>query len=248
MSIALLDCDNGYLSIKDLSDNGAVQVYSCKTFQDTENVFWAFYRGQLAKPSLVVVDTITALASKTRQDVVLDPASKGANTLWSLGEAAVASQREWGISGDLVVRLLRNIYEMDIPSIFVAHEGERDDPMSGISKKAPDLQKMILSSVVCNADAIVRLKLSSLPIALPDGTIAPPGTRLLLLKPTGDSAVGVRAIRPLPEYIVNPTLNDFVTVLGGIEYFPHNTLLFGAPKSGKTSFACGADRRLQKAV
>jgi hypothetical protein len=244
MAIMLLDCDvSGHLSVLDLVQAGQVQAFPCKTFQDTENIFWAIYRNQLPKPDMIIVDTITALASKTRMDVVLDPASKGSQTLWNLGEAAVASQREWGICGDLVVRLLRNIFELDIPSIFIAHEGERSDPMSGIDKKSPDLQKAILGPVVSVADAIVRLKSSSLPLAGAGGVIHPPGTRQLMLNPTGDSAVGVRSIRKLPDYLINPVLGDLAAALGGWEYWPHNTLLFGPPKVGKTTFACGADRR-----
>jgi hypothetical protein len=244
MGIMLLDCDvSGHLSVIDMVQDGRVQAFPCKTFMDAENIFWSVYRGQLEMPSVIIVDTITALASKTRMDVVLDPASKGANTLWSLGEAAVASQREWGICGDLVTRLLRNIFELPCPSIFIAHEGERTDPMSGTDKKSPDLQKAILGPVVSVADAIIRLKASTLPLPGAGGIIHPPGTRLLCLNPTGDSAVGVRSIKRLPDYLINPVLGDFAEALGGWQYWPHNTLLFGPPKIGKTTFACGADRR-----
>lgn len=247
--VLLLDCDvSGHRSVLDYVKAGKIVAYPCKSFQDTETVFWALYRRQIPLPKLIIVDTITALAEKTRQDVVLDPEKKGATGIWELGDAVVANKREWGIAGDYVNRLLRNIVELDIPSIFVAHEGERDDVMSGVAKMTPNLQKMILGNVVANADAIVRLRPSPLPLVDAAGNTFPPGTRQLLLRPTGDSSVGVRAVRPLPEYLIEPTLEDFAQALGGWEYFPHNLLVYGPPKTGKTTFATGVNRRNNSAA
>lgn len=251
------DCDRGtgHHSVSDLVQAGVVVSYPARSFLEAEQVFWALYRannqipdgtGTPFTPDLVVVDTITKLAETTRQDTVLDPSKKGLSTIWDLGEAAVASKREWGIAGDRIVRLLRNILELPIPSIFVAHQGDRDDPMSNTVKKVPDLQGMVLKNVIADTDAIVRLQASPVPVALPDGRVYPDGTRQLLLRATGDSAVGVRSPYPLPPFLLEPTLADFINVLHGT--LPHNTLLFGAPKIGKTTLAVGANRRVEQPI
>lgn len=249
------DRGTGHHSVIDLVRAGVVVSYPGRTFQEAENVFWALYRndlkipdgaGNLFTPDLIVPDTITKLAESTRQDTVLDPSKKGQSTIWDLGESAVANQRQWGIAGDRVVRLLRNILELPIPSIFIAHQGERDNPLgdAGTTLTA-DLQKQILKNVIADTDAIVRLRASPVPIALSDGRVMPAGSRQLVLRPTGDASVGVRSPYQLPDYLLEPTLADFFAALHG--EIPHNTLLFGPPKIGKTTFALGADRRVTPA-
>ena len=120
--------------------------------------------------------------------------------------------------------------------------------MSGQDKVAPDAQGMVLSNLICNADAIIRLKRTMLPLQIGE-TIYPAGTRQLLIAegPSSvDCAIGGRAWPPLPEYILEPTLEKFIAAYHGT--LAHNIVLYGAPKVGKTTFATGADRYKQLAT
>ena len=248
-----VDCDRGtgHRSIIDLVQDGRVDCRPCLTFEHAEGAHWAVKRGEIEMPSLYVVDTVSKLAEAKRQDTTVGPhllaqLNAGTATISSLGDAVVSSQRDYGVTGDHINRLLRNIIELPCPSIFIFHQSDREDPMSGLTKKTPNAQRAILNNVVADADAIVAMKMSTVPYALPDGTVAGAGTRQLLLAPTPDTAIGVRSIRPLPPFILDPILSDFAAVLGGWDYFPHNTVLYGPPKIGKTTFATGADRRPAK--
>lgn len=244
MAILLADCDtSGHRSVIDLQRAGAIDVRVCKSFADLEGVFWGLYRGEIPMPELLVIDSITALASKTKQDVVLDPSLKGSTQIWSAQASLTANQKQWGVTGDVIIRLLRNFRELDCPAIFIAHEGTREDTMSGYDKFVPDLQRMILADIIAQADAILRLRALPTAITYSDGTVVPRGARQLLLKPTAESAVGLRDYLPnCPDFLIEPTLADFAALFGE-NGFPHNTIVYGPPKIGKTTFACNANRR-----
>lgn len=246
------DCDRGtgHRSVLDLVRAGLVDSRPCLTFEHAEGVYWAVKRGEIPMPSLYVVDTVSKLAQAKRQDTTVGPhllaqLNAGTATISSLGDAVVSSQRDYGVVGDHVNRLLRNIIELPCPSIFIFHQDDHEDPMSGLTKKTPAAQRAILHNVVADADAIVAMKMSSVPYQLPTGGVAGPGTRMLLLQPTPDTAIGVRSVTPLPPFLLDPTLADFAAALGGWDFFPHNTVLYGPPKIGKTTFSVGADRRVK---
>jgi hypothetical protein len=245
-----VDCDRGtgHRSILDLAQQGLVDVRPCTTFEHAESVYWAVKRGEIEMPWLYVVDTVSKLTEVKRQDTTVDAAMRqrmesGMSTISSLGDAVVSSKRDYGVVGDHINRLLRNILELPCPSIFVFHQTEAEDQMSGLTKKSPRVQNAILNCIVPDADAIVALKMSAVPYAYPNGVVAGPGTRMLLLQPTPDTAIGMREYRPLPPFLLDPTLADYIALFGGVEQMPHNTVLFGPPKIGKTTFSCNADRR-----
>ena len=240
-----LDRGQGHRSVIDLARSGQIDVRPCTTFEHAEGVYWAVKRGEIEMPSLYVMDTVSKLAEIKRQDTTLGAhlqaqLTAGTATISSLGDAVVSSKRDYGVTGDHINRLLRYIIELPCPSMFIFHQADVEDPMSGLMKKGPRVQNAILSNIIADADAIVAMKMSTVPYALPNGTIAAAGTRQLLLLPTPDTAVGVRSIYALPPFILDPTLDDFAAVLGGWENFPHNTVLIGPPKIGKTTFACNA--------
>lgn len=237
--IVLLDADvSGHRSVIDLCQSGRVAAYPIRSLSEFEAVTWALVRKQI-EADLVVVDTVTTQGARTVQDVVL-PQDKAmqvgiANKLADI----TPSQREWGQSASGLLHFLRPLIELEIPSIMVAHERRHEDPMSGQIKYVPNVQGRVLDYLVGNADWIVRMTTTIQPYQLADGTVAPPGTRQLLLEPTIDSAAGGRCYPPPPAFLLNPTLDAFAAAVGGL---PHFTLLYGTFKVGKTTFACGADR------
>lgn len=239
MRVLLFDTDiNGHASVLDLVQKGDVAAYPCAALTDVEGLYWALKGGQVAKPDLVVVDTVTNMANKA----VLDASRpNGQHYVTQNLAALLPSQNEWGQSGYGSLHLLRPIFELPIPQIWIFHENLRDDPMSGVTKTSINVQRLVNNQVISWADAIVRLTTTTLPLQAPDGRIIPAGTRQLLLAPTPDSAVGVRTFKPIPPVLYDPVLEDFFNTLG---YVPHLTLLYGPQKIGKTTFACNANRRV----
>jgi hypothetical protein len=238
----MLDCDlTGHKSVIDLVKAGTVDARPIRSFDEADALYWALYYGKIPMPTVLLIDTITGLISMTRQDVVLPPELKGQQTLTQLGDKIVTSKREYGIVGDKITRFYRNCRELPCKIVLIAHESQREDLMSNTEKMTISAQKMILTDITVTADAIIRLTTTTVPMSY-NGVDYPAGTRQLLLAPTADSAIGIRTHLALPPFIMRPTLSDLITVLGGWEYFPDTTVLYGPPKVGKTTLITGAVR------
>jgi hypothetical protein len=203
------------------------------------------------KADMVVLDTLTANAGVARQDLVMEPKQTAMYPIWDNRDKLVADKQTYYKTADVVGRLTRPLRELKIPSVFIAHERStrgmesRVDPLTGTDKFIPNLQREINSDLFSYADAIVRLFPSSVPFEW-NGQHVPAGTRLLLLSPTSDSAAGVRVPGdkpPAPPIMVVPEHDPysyarFIQAIGG--EIPHNTVLYGPPKIGKTTFIAGA--------
>jgi hypothetical protein len=245
MRICHIDADiRGSATISHLVRQGLVQTFPCPTFKDAEGVMWGLNRGQI-KADMVVLDTLTALAGVARQDIVMEPSQTKQFPIWDNRERLVAQKQDYYKTADVINRLLRPLRELPIPSIFVCHERStrgmesRQDPLSGSDKFIPNLQREINDNLFAFADAIVRLYPTTYPFEYM-GQPVPAGTRILVLSATGDSAAGVRVPAdkpPAPPIMVIPD-NDpysfprFVEAVGGS--IPHNTVIYGPPKIGKT--------------
>jgi len=180
----------------------------------------------------------------------MEPSATKLHPIWDNREQLVAQKQHYYKTADVVNRLLRPLRELSIPSIFVAHERStrgmesRNDPMSGIDKFVPNLQREINDNVFAFADGIVRLYPHMMPFDL-NGVAYPSGTRVLLLSATSDSAAGVRVpgdLPPPPPLMVVHEADPyafarFVQAVGGL---PHNLVIYGPPKIGKTTFLAGA--------
>lgn len=238
----MMDCDlTGHKSVIDLVRAGIVDARPIRSFDEADALYWALYYEKIPMPTVLLIDTITGLIGMTRQDVVLPPEQKGQQTLTQLGDKIVTSKREYGIVGDKITRFYRNCRELPCKVIVVAHEAQREDLMSNTEKMTIDAQKMILRDITVTADAILRLTTTNVPMNY-NGIDYPAGTRQLLLAPTVDSAIGIRTHLSLPPFIMRPTLSDLINVVGGWEYFPDTTVLYGPPKLGKTTLITGAVR------
>lgn len=222
---------------------GYVETYPCRTFKEAEGVMWALHRGQI-KADMIVLDSLTGVVEKARQDLVMDPSQSKSSPIWDNREKLLPGRQEYYKTADIIKRLLRPIVELPIPSVFVCHERSRTDPLSSVDKYVPNLQREINENLFSFADAIVRLYPAPYPFEWA-GQAVSAGTRLLLLSPSGDAAAGVRVAgdRPAPPPILVVPEGDpysfgrFVEVVGAI---PHNTVLYGPPKIGKTRFVSTA--------
>jgi hypothetical protein len=238
-----LDCDvTGSASISDLIPD-PIRSYSCPNVQTAENVLWEVVKGRLPA-QFVMLDTITGFTQRGLQDLV----SESSDGIWKNRKKFKAERDHYGWLGDVANRFTGILREFSGYSIILAHErsteglASREDPLSGGDKMTPDLQRKILTNLLTFADAIVRLYPSPVPVQM-DGVVYPAGTRLLALTATESHTAGVRVpmSRPIPSMMIvhegDPyAFARFVQILG---YIPHNTVIYGPPKIGKTIFAAG---------
>ena len=231
--ILLLDTESGSLSVDHYVRSGDVDVRRCEKFKDVESAFWEVQRGRI-KPDLIAVDTLTTLATTTRHDIIVDPEQMGDASLWQHRGKLTAAQRDWGNMSDLINRLMRMIRSLPVPTVFICHEGEREDPQYGINKLGPDLNASILRDVIAFSDALVRLSYSADAFKVGEKDYAP-GTRVLRLASNATAMAKVRVPEDVPQppsIVPDPTWTSFVAALGGV--MPQKTTIYGSSGSGKT--------------
>lgn len=240
MRVALIETERGEASVQHLIDKGLVTVYPCSTFKEVEQTYWSIKRGDI-KCDMVVIDTITTLATTTRQDVTLAESAD----LWADRERVASQMRDWGKMSDLINRLMRLYRNLPQHSIFICHEGEREDLQSESKKKGPDLNPAIYKDIIAFSDVIARVNLAGIEFPKdpknPDGEKWPIGTRVLRLKPSDEATAGARVPEGvnLPAIIPDPTLGKIVEAFGG--RLPRAITLYGVPKVGKTRLSCSVD-------
>lgn len=219
-----------------------VESYPAPSLDEAAKIVGAIVNGKI-KGDMVVVDTLTRLTSDARDDIVIDPSKAKIENLWAQRAGLRSSRDDFYSTMSLINRFLRAIYNLPMPSVLIAHERVRTDPMSGMDKFVPDLQEAINATVFTSADFIARLCAKNVDFDY-QGHKVPAGTRVLVMSPTGDSSAGGRATpdHPIPPFLIGwqpytPTFGDLVNTLG---YMPHNTVLYGPPKIGKTTFVGSA--------
>lgn len=240
MKLIHLDADRtGVNSIMHLVQSGWVETFSTPTLGDVARRIGQIKAGQI-RGDAVVLDTITRMTADAREDIVVDPAKVDISRLWELRHSLKSSRDDYYSTMALVNRVIRGLGDLPIPTVYLAHERIRTDPLSGRDKFVPDLQEAINATLFTSADLIVRMTTAPVDFDYM-GYKVPQGTRMVITDATGDSSAGGRALptHPLPPYLIGwqpftPTFGDLVSALG---YFPHTTVIYGKPKLGKTTLA-----------
>jgi hypothetical protein len=242
MIVAHLDTENGRGSIQDLITEGKVVSYDASTYEKAEQVFWAIYNKQI-KADVIVLDTITTLADNYVAAVTLDPENQKfeqGTTWWSQRKKMRQNQDIWNIVNFGMGQIMQGIRNLQQPSIFLAHETERDDPTADgeVERHMPSLTPKILKRVMAYSDIVCRIYKTATPFV--DGGVQyPVNTRVLQLENTANAYTGVRLTpaqtAATPSYIADPTLAKLAGAIGGL---PHALTIYGFPKTGKTVLAC----------
>ena len=234
----LCDTEGGSIVVRSRIKSGAIDLRSTKTYDALDQVVWAVLRKQI-KPSCIAIDTLTTFTTTTRLDMVIDPANVQPGSLWAQRGRMTASQRDWGEMSDMTIRLLRMLRDWsdtnNVPSILVCHEGEREDPVTGLNKQGPDLNAMLLKDVYALTDMVLRLSLTQQDIKSKSGTTYPAGTRELRLAPNPSAMAKSRIPDDVPNpspIILDPTWEKLVDAFGG--EIPPKITLYGASGVGKT--------------
>ena len=262
MKVIHRDCDrDGKDSISSLVAAGYVDSYQTPDHKAVEGVLLAVKNKRIVG-DVVIIDTINGLVSTINQGLVY---GKNEGSVWDNRAKLQADWDTYRNTQNLTNYLNMigvNLGMMGIPVIWIAHERntkEREsltDPLAGglgDDKFTANLQKGINEFLNAFCGAIIRLTYSTVPFQY-EGQAHPRGTRILVLNPTRDSSVGTRVDGtwlvpdnpspkpPLPSFMPVAERDPyafyrFVQLFGKI---PASTLLYGAPKVGKTTFAAGA--------
>jgi hypothetical protein len=242
MIVAHIDTEGGRGSIADLIESGKVVSYDGSTYEKAEQIYWALYYGRI-KCDVVVLDTLTTLVDRYVRDVTLDPENirpDQGQTWWSQRKKMRTNQDVWNIVNFGIGQLMSGVRNLPQPSIFLAHETERDDPTAEVEvdRHMPALTPKILKMVMAYSDLVMRIYKSPTPFALA-GANWPANTRVLQLENTANAYTGVRltptVTGTLPQYIPDPTLAKLATAIG---FLPKAMTVYGFPKVGKTVLAC----------
>jgi hypothetical protein len=239
-----IDCDGtGSRSIANLIPD-PIQSFSCPDAKSTEGIIYGLVRKQIPAEA-TIWDTVSGLSEKTLQTIVIGTTT----SIWDGRKTLKAEFDQYGQNARVLNQYATLLRDPSMPpSIFIIHERDtgqlraREDPLSGGDRIAPNLQRAILSNIAGPPDAIVRLFPAPQPFQW-DGVAYPAGTRVLGLSPTADYTAGCRTVmdRPVPPIMVVAEGDPyaFVRFIHLLGYLPQNTLVYGPPKIGKTTFAAG---------
>lgn len=230
-----IDTEKGRRSVLNFIKTGQISLFTADTFKDAEKAIWEITRSK-DKPRGIILDSASALATKTIQDVVLE----NPTSLWDNRSRLQASQPTWGMMGGLMMRLMRVSRSLNIPLVITAAEQERTDEISKLVTHFPALNPQVLTDLVYNSDTVLRVYRTA-------------GKRVVRCQPDDHYFAKIRVpdnLPPAPDYIVNDDANSWKPVIkklheitGGLfaplddsgEISP--VLLYGMSGVGKTRLA-----------
>jgi hypothetical protein len=247
--VILLDCEAGSDSVADRIADGRVVRYPTDTFEAFEKTYWALQYGQI-KGDLVVVDTVSSIVNRFVLDTTLDPKDLKPNegkTIWSLRDKMRQNQDIWNRVNYGMTYVLTGLRNLPIPTIFLIHERERDDPTlmeegDAGKRNMPALPPKILLNVMAGSDVVLRMYRTP-KMQFIDGVTYPANMRMLQIENTADAVTGVRVTpeqdAKLPKFIALPDkacgLALLAQAMGGL---PRKMTVYSFPKVGKTVFGC----------
>jgi hypothetical protein len=241
----LIDTEGGATSVRHLINAGHVIVEDAPTLDAVEKVYWKLHRGQI-ECDVVVIDTVTALATTTRHDFVRIE-SKVASTVTDgaisrIWATQVDGRRMWQRASDPLIMLLRQFRSLSSGpdgklTIFCCHERTREDESDRAMKGGPAVNPMLLADVIPFSDDVFRLRALVRPTAVL-GKQHPKGTRLLFMATSEDLMTKIRIGQWIKydDELAEPDLFRLEQVMQ--EFFPRRLTIFGNPGSGKTTLAC----------
>lgn len=235
----LIDTEKGRRSVLSFINSGAIELAKAPTFKAAEDVIWKLQGTGMfnnVHPSAIILDSSSALAATTIQDVVMEN-PKG---LWENRAKLQASQPTWGMMGGLITRLMRVSRSLNIPLIITAAEQEREDKVSGLITHFPALNPQVLTDLVYNSDTVLRVYRTA-------------GKRVVRCQPDDHYFAKIRVpdnLPPAPDYFANedpaswaPTIKKLNQITGGLFVPLDDTgelspvMLYGMPCVGKTRLA-----------
>lgn len=233
--VALIDTEEGYRSVRKGVESGAIVRFDARTVDEVEAAYWQIKKDQ-DQYSHVVFDTVSEFSKRALREVMAR--RYGTRKLWDILDEK-SSYTNYGDVAKIVMEVMFNLRQLDIPVILVAHEIDRENPENNQQKQLMPsaVGQQIAPDLMANADAMFRLGMAASDVEI-NGKVYSKGTRVLRTKPDGRVWCGYREELgvEVPELIPNPKLSEIAKLFGGS--LPKKLILFSAPKLGKTTLAC----------
>src|SRR6266480_3648470 len=117
--VLIIDVDGGALTVRDTFPN--VEVLRVDSFKKLQNVYNDLKAGGHGYGT-VGIDTITEVQKYNMTDVMAELVRKDANR-----NEYVPDRREWGISSEMVRRMIHAFKDLPLHTIFTAHVKDDED-------------------------------------------------------------------------------------------------------------------------
>jgi phage nucleotide-binding protein len=148
----LIDCnDQGWKSVRKRPN---VDVYPVEFWDDLDPIYWVL-KGTKHKYKIVVVDTVTGLATIGMKWVLGDDAARDAGR-----DPLMADKRSWGKLGEVLKTTIINFRNLPIHVIFTAQERtttSEDDEGATTTEIHPEISPSPRSTLLSSVDIIGRL-------------------------------------------------------------------------------------------
>lgn len=168
-----------------------VRVTSWKEMQDVYN---ALFNGE-GDYRTVVLDSLTEIQKFNMYHVMAKAAQERNNV-----DPDVPSQRDWGVSGEQIRRMVRGFRDLPMNTIFTALAKEDRDQKTGLTTIKPSLPGKLASEIAAFLDVVVYYYMRQVEV---DGEAET--KRLLLTQKTPTTVAKDRSGR-LPQVIEAPTM------------------------------------------
>lgn len=152
--------DGGGLTLRDTFPN--VDVVQVTKFVQLQNVYNALFAGGHGY-NTVCIDTLTELQKLNMTDVMKDLVARD-----PARNEYVPDRREWGISSEMVRRLIHAFKNLPVHTIFTAHVKEDEDQSTGIIVKRPDLPGKLARQVSGFFDLVLYMYAKEVRIEVKD--------------------------------------------------------------------------------
>lgn len=140
--ILYLDAEKGTLTIKKFKiPEEKMRVIRVNKIDDLSPIYEWLARDNHGFKT-VVLDSLTEVHSQSLEEVLKEAAAKNSNQ-----DEDVASQREWGKSGEQIKRMVRAFRDLPMHALFAAGDNWRTDGRDGKMYTQPDLPGQLARKV-----------------------------------------------------------------------------------------------------
>jgi len=147
--VLIVDVDGGALTVREpFPDVEIVRVENFKQLQGVYNDLRAGGHGF----HTVGIDTITEVQKYNMTDVMEELKRRDPNR-----NEYVPDRREWGISSEMVRRMIHAFKDLPVHTIFTAHVKDEEDSNTGIKTKRPDLPGKLARQIPGWFDLVVYM-------------------------------------------------------------------------------------------
>jgi phage nucleotide-binding protein len=209
--VCILDIDGGALTVRDTFPN--VDVIRITSYKELQGVYDDLKAGGHSYQT-IGIDTITEVQKYNMTDVMRNLVAKDPNR-----NEYVPDRREWGISSEMVRRMIHAFKDLPYNTIFTAHVKDDEDQSTGVTIKRPDLPGKLARQIPGWFDLVVYMYEREVNVRDREGAVVGKEVKRVWLTKNGGRTIVKDRTDKLPRnYIIEPnkpTMVDVHKILNG---------------------------------